>query len=265
MVLWTPPGGTLSLLLSHFEMLPRSIICSWIISPLPFISCSPNLQNLRMQLYLEARWLSCNEVFRCYDTNRGLPWSSEVKTPPASAADVGSIPGSGRSPGGGNGSPLQYSCLGSCMDGGVWRAAGHGVTKELDTTTIQHQMQSGGAGTDAHKAMTLWGHRRRWWPTAGKGRPGRLAPRMPRSYFQPPELSESPFLLFKHPCPLVCGALSGQPEQTNASTNSLDNIKLLYSNPTISIVYQPNASVKINFPSITIWSPMGKISTGRTR
>ena len=39
-----------------------------------------------------------------------------VKNPPASIRDVGSIPGSGRSPGGGNGNPLQYSCLENPMD-----------------------------------------------------------------------------------------------------------------------------------------------------
>ena len=42
-----------------------------------------------------------------------------VKNLPASAADVGSISGSGRSPGGGNGNPLQYSCLENCMDRGA--------------------------------------------------------------------------------------------------------------------------------------------------
>ena len=39
-----------------------------------------------------------------------------IKTPPANAGDMGSIPGSGRSPGEGNGNPLQYSCLGNPMD-----------------------------------------------------------------------------------------------------------------------------------------------------
>ena len=68
------------------------------------------------------------------------PWSfpsgAVVKNPPAHAGDVrdaGSIPRSGRSPGEGNGSPLQYSCLENPLDRGAWRAAGHGVT-ETDTT-----------------------------------------------------------------------------------------------------------------------------------
>ena len=57
-----------------------------------------------------------------------------VKNPPVNAEDVDSIPGSGRSVGEGNGNPLQYSCLGNPMDGGVWRATIHKVTKESDMT-----------------------------------------------------------------------------------------------------------------------------------
>ena len=45
------------------------------------------------------------------------------------AGDPGSIPGSGRSPGEGNGTPLQYSCLENPMDGGAWWATVHGVAK----------------------------------------------------------------------------------------------------------------------------------------
>ena len=55
-----------------------------------------------------------------------------VKNPPASAGgtrDPHSIPGLGRSPGEGNGTPLQYSCLGNPMDRGAWRATVHGVSK----------------------------------------------------------------------------------------------------------------------------------------
>ena len=57
-----------------------------------------------------------------------------VKNLPANAGDVGSISGSGRSPGGGNDNPLQYSCLENLMDRGAWRATVHRVAKELDTT-----------------------------------------------------------------------------------------------------------------------------------
>ena len=48
--------------------------------------------------------------------------------------DPGSISGSRRSPGEGNGSPLQYSCLGNLMDRGAWHAIVHGVAKESDMT-----------------------------------------------------------------------------------------------------------------------------------
>ena len=48
-----------------------------------------------------------------------------VKNPPANAGDTALIPGSGRSPGEGNGKPLQYSWLGNSMDGEAWRAAVH--------------------------------------------------------------------------------------------------------------------------------------------
>ena len=57
-----------------------------------------------------------------------------VKKPPANARDLGSIPRLGRSPGQGNGIPLQYSCLDNPMGRGARRATFHRVTKELDMT-----------------------------------------------------------------------------------------------------------------------------------
>ena len=59
----------------------------------------------------------------------GFPGGSVVKNLPAKAGDVSSIPGLGRSPGEGNGNPLQYSCLKNPMDTGAWWAAVHGVAK----------------------------------------------------------------------------------------------------------------------------------------
>ena len=61
-----------------------------------------------------------------------------VKNPPASAGDArqaGSIPGSGRSPGGGHGNPLQCSGLENPMDRGAWWATVHGVS-ELNTAEV---------------------------------------------------------------------------------------------------------------------------------
>ena len=69
-----------------------------------------------------------------------FPGGSVVKILPANArdartaGDMGLIPGSGRSPGGGNGNPLQNSCLENPMNRGAWWAAVHRGCKELDTT-----------------------------------------------------------------------------------------------------------------------------------
>ena len=61
----------------------------------------------------------------------GLPWWLSLKNLPANAGATGSIPELGRSPGGGNDNPLQYthSCLGNPMDRGAWWATVHVVMK----------------------------------------------------------------------------------------------------------------------------------------
>ena len=59
----------------------------------------------------------------------GFPGGSEVKVSARNAGDLGSIPGLGRSPGEGNGNPLQYPCLENPMDGGAWWATVHGVAE----------------------------------------------------------------------------------------------------------------------------------------
>ena len=62
-----------------------------------------------------------------------------VKNPPANAGDArdeGLIPGLGRSPGIGNGNPLQYSCLENYMDRGAWRATVHRVTR------VRHDLET---------------------------------------------------------------------------------------------------------------------------
>ena len=64
---------------------------------------------------------------------RGILGGSVVKNLPANVGVAGSIPGLGRSPGEGNGNPLQYSYLGNPMDRGVWWATVHGAAKESDT------------------------------------------------------------------------------------------------------------------------------------
>ena len=63
-----------------------------------------------------------------------FPGSSDGTESDCSVGDPSLIPGSGRSPGEGNGNPLQYSCLGNPTDGGAWWAIVHGIAKELDMT-----------------------------------------------------------------------------------------------------------------------------------
>ena len=66
-----------------------------------------------------------------------FPSSSDGKESACNAGDPGLIPGLGRSPGGGKGYPLQYSCLGNSMDEGAWWATVQGIAKELESDTIQ--------------------------------------------------------------------------------------------------------------------------------
>ena len=69
---------------------------------------------------------------KSYELLMGFPGGSMVKNPPANAGetgDSGSVTGLGRSPGVGNGNPLQYSCLENSMDRGAWWPTFHGVAK----------------------------------------------------------------------------------------------------------------------------------------
>ena len=63
---------------------------------------------------------------------KGFPGGSVVKNLTANTGDAGSVPGLRRSPGEGNGNPVQYSFLENPMDRGTWWATAHGVTKESD-------------------------------------------------------------------------------------------------------------------------------------
>ena len=82
--------------------------------------------------------------WRCVADLQGFPGGSVGKGSTYNAGDTGSIPGSGRSPGGGHGNPLQYSCLENPMDRGAWQATFHRVAKsrtwlkELHTHTHTH-------------------------------------------------------------------------------------------------------------------------------
>ena len=68
----------------------------------------------------------------------GFPGSSDGKESARNAGDPGLVPASGRSPGEGNGHPLQCSCLENPMDRGAWRAIVHGVAKSETELSIKH-------------------------------------------------------------------------------------------------------------------------------
>ena len=79
------------------------------------------------------KWVYDNEMFTIGDT-LNCPGGSEVKVSACNAEDLGSAPGLGRSPGEGNGNPLQYSCLENPMDGGACPPYSPRGRKESDTT-----------------------------------------------------------------------------------------------------------------------------------
>ena len=79
---------------------------------------------------------------RLSDCTEQFPWWSDGKEPACDAGDLGSIPGSGRSPGGGHGNSLRYSHLENPMDRGDWQAKVHGVAKSLTRLSDQHFQDS---------------------------------------------------------------------------------------------------------------------------
>ena len=89
-----------------------------------------NLAGYRPWVTQGRTWLSTHTlVFTNWSTISGFPGGSGSKASAYNAGDPGSIPGSGRSLGEGNGNPLQYSCLENPMDREAWWATVHGVTK----------------------------------------------------------------------------------------------------------------------------------------
>ena len=72
-----------------------------------------------------------------HSMEQGFSNGSDGQESPCSAGDLGSIPRSGRSPGEGNGKPLQYSCLGNPMDRAAWRATVHRVTKSWTRLSVR--------------------------------------------------------------------------------------------------------------------------------
>ena len=87
-----------------------------------YINCSCFLSHSA-----EREYAAILETYSYY--YRGFPSGSASKESSCNGGDLGSIPGSGRSPGEGNGNPFQYSCPGNPMDRKAWRASVHGVAE----------------------------------------------------------------------------------------------------------------------------------------
>ena len=91
----------------------------------------PQERNYRA-LENKQKYFPLSEAYQVVLMEKNLP----VNTGDGDIRDVGSIPGSGRSPGGGNDNPLQYSCLENPMARGAWWATVHGVTKSWTQLNI---------------------------------------------------------------------------------------------------------------------------------
>ena len=94
----------------------------------------PTVKHIYIGNYIQNPIINQNFLNekKLYIHIKGFPDDAVVKNLPANAGDtrdVGSIPGLGRSPGVGNGNPLQDSCLGNSMDRGAWQATVHGVAE----------------------------------------------------------------------------------------------------------------------------------------
>ena len=103
---------------------------------------------------------------------RDFPGDSVVKNPPANAGDLGSIPALGRAPGEGNGSPLQYFCLGNSTDGGAWQATIHRVTRvghDLATKPPLRQISLKGVWAFAGSVVKTASCFFSWWQWRGAG------------------------------------------------------------------------------------------------
>ena len=85
-------------------------------------------------------------IYAVYMKPKGFPGGSEVKASACNVGDLGSIPGSGRSPGEGNGNPLQCPSLENSIDGGAWWATVHRVAKSRtrlsDFTSLLHSQET---------------------------------------------------------------------------------------------------------------------------
>ena len=105
----------------------------------PFLKKVIQCLTLAFLFSLDLRIFFFSFLF-CISGLLGFPGGSDGKESTCNAGELGSLPRLGRSPGEGNGNPLQYSCLENLLDGGAWWATVHGGHKESDMTERLHSL-----------------------------------------------------------------------------------------------------------------------------
>ena len=118
--------GTLKSLLQHHNSNATILQCSaffMVQLSHPYIA-----NSLARYLYLACLW-EFSEAYLCHQNIQSFPGGSDSKASACNMGDLGLIPKSGRSPGEGNGNPLQYACLENPMNGEAWQATVHQVAK----------------------------------------------------------------------------------------------------------------------------------------
>ena len=130
----------------------------------PFPSSLPFLLNSYASVLLHVgngrtkRKQAVNEELGSHRTEQGFPSGSVIKNSPANAEDSSSIPGCGRSLGGGNGNPLQYACMGNPMDRTAWQARANNLATEQQQQEDRTITGGQGARDNFSKKVTAQGH-----------------------------------------------------------------------------------------------------------
>ena len=136
---------------------PPETPSTWVCYTCGFPSFCPWKDHFTVGLLCaESRFMNW-KILILKETLDVFPGASEVKASACNVGDLGSIPGSGRSPGEGNGNPLQYSCLENPMDGGTWWATVHGVAKSRTRLSdFTYLLKDGVAKNGYHENTVVW-------------------------------------------------------------------------------------------------------------
>ena len=131
---------TLKSLLQHHSFKASFLQCSAFLFLLSHL-CMTTGKAIALTVQIFCQWIDVCFLIHFLGLSLGFSRSSVGKESASNAGDLGSSPESGRSPGKGNGNPLQYSCLENPMDRGAWQATVHGVSRvRHDLATKPHYL-----------------------------------------------------------------------------------------------------------------------------